>query len=136
MNMKIKSDFVTNSSSTSYIIYLPENFDVLNAIKEKKPELLDRLSSEKNKLFLNDVIEKAKKDSEVLMDSYDWVASNPLYTGKDCYEVFDVFHMIISELGLIVDGIDTGPDDIQIYINVGSSKAKEKIKKIKSITGE
>jgi len=44
--------------------------------------------------------------------------------------------MIISELGLIVDGIDTGPDDIQIYINVGSSKAKEKIKKIKSITGE
>jgi len=65
VNMKIKSDFVTNSSSTSYIIYLPENFDVLNTIKEKKPELLDRLSSEKNKLFLNDVIEKAKKDSEV-----------------------------------------------------------------------
>ena len=134
--MKIKSDFVTNSSSTSYIIYLPENFDVLAAVQEKKPELFDWLSSEKNKILLKDIIEKVKKDSEIMMDAYDWVRSNPSYSGQDCYEVFNVFYRIVSELGLIIDGIDTGPDDIQVYINIGSSEAKEKIRNIKSIVGE
>jgi hypothetical protein len=42
----------------------------------------------------------------------------------------------VRELGLIIDGIDTGPDDIQVYINIGSSQTKEKIRNIKTIVGE
>jgi len=36
--MKLKSDFVTNSSSTSYIVYIPDRFDIekcLNVLKSK-----------------------------------------------------------------------------------------------------
>lgn len=136
--MKIKSDFVTNSSSTSYIIYLPENFDILAAAKEKVPQVLDWLdNSEESKMLLKDLIEEVKTNSEIYMDVYDWKNKyeNAEFK-KSVHHVFSVFSTIVRELGLIVDGIDTGPDYIQVYINVGSSKAKEKIKKIKSITGE
>ncbi len=134
MNMKIKSDFVTNSSSTSYIIYLPENFDVLTAVEEKVPQVLDWLGdNEESKMLLKDLIEEAQTSSEIYMDVYNWRGK---YKNVDFQNVFGVFSTIVRELGLIIDGIDTGPDDIQVYINIGSSQTKEKIRNIKTIVGE
>jgi hypothetical protein len=41
--MKIKQDFITNSSSTSFVICLPKDFDILKFLEENKENISDEL---------------------------------------------------------------------------------------------
>ena len=68
--MKVKESFVTNSSSTSYIIYLPESIDPINMIKDKDPNILGWIEDQDLNV-LKRMFEKARKDSETSLNDYD-----------------------------------------------------------------
>lgn len=125
--MKQRFDFVTNSSSTSYIIYLPENFDPISKIKEKDPSFLSDLN-EQEILVLEEIVKKAKKEDTIYLDDYDYCQK---FSDADCYDVFCLFETMVRNLDLIVGGIDTGPDDIKTFVNIASDKVQKSISKIK-----
>jgi hypothetical protein len=70
--MKIKQDFVTNSSSTSYVICFPKNFDALKFLEENKENITDEL-----------------EDNEFTYDQFkdvldDFIKSKVLYLDNSC----------------------------------------------------
>lgn len=125
--MKQRFDFVTNSSSTSYIIYLPENLDLISKIKEKNPDFLSYFNNDQERVMFEDIIKKAKEEDTLYLDSYDWVQ----YNSVDYYSVFCLFESMVRDLGLIIGGIDTGPDDIKTFVNIANNKVQDSISKIK-----
>lgn len=52
--MKIKSDFVTNSSSTAYVIVVPGNFEVTDEVINKKLDEWD-IEEEEKESFITDI---------------------------------------------------------------------------------
>ncbi len=125
--MKQRFDFVTNSSSTSYIIYLPENFDPISKIKEKDSGFLSDLN-EQEILVLEEIIKTAKKEDTIYLDNYDYCQK---FSDADCYDVFCLFETMVRDLDLIVGGIDTGADNIKTFVNIASDKVQKSISKIK-----
>jgi hypothetical protein len=61
--MKIKCDFITNSSSSSYIVYLPGPFQIKDILKQE--ELIDFENPEQIKDYnFRHILLKKKKDKE------------------------------------------------------------------------
>ena len=56
--------------------------------------------------------------------------------GIDTRELVDIFYRTVDKLGLIVGGIDMGPDQGPIYYNIASKEVSKKIAKIKSDVGD
>jgi hypothetical protein len=128
--MRIKADFVTNSSSTAYIIYLPDWFDILGVAKEECPELI----MEEDEPYIKQAFELLKSQSLSFLDS-DIFTDLPI-DDLDTYQIFDEVQCIMRKLNLIIGGIDTGPDDYPTYFNVASVQSQSKIKEIKSKIGD
>jgi len=134
--MKVKESFVTNSSSTSYIIYLPESIDPIDMIKDKDPNILAWIEDQDLNV-LKRMFEKARKDSETSLNCYDMdMFIDEDEEGIDTRELVDIFYNIVDKLGLIVGGIDMGPDQGPIYYNIASKEISKKIAKIKSDVGD
>jgi len=117
--LKIKSDFVTNSSSINYIVVLPNCFDVRNFLSIREhANILDN-----SRVHIDDVITSFDM---LLMDGS--VSSEDFY---DCPEVFDYTLRVLNELGVIVERIDTPAGAPYIILNVGAhiDKIKEKLAK-------
>lgn len=105
--MKVKYDFVTNSSSCSYIICIPlENIkEVVDIIRKKHPDIPNNL-----------------------LDQF--YANSVIYFGDRYYETFFEIHKIITDMNYVLKSMDMGPENEPIYYNVGETKILDKIKKI------
>ena len=54
----------------------------------------------------------------------------------DLSEIFNTAENMLRDCGLIVGGIDIGPDMLPTYVNIGSSQTKETIGAIRSKIGD
>jgi len=102
--MKIRNGFVSNSSSSSFVICLPENFDINSIDFEKASQ---RKYCQKTPDQLRKTIEKLINDKG--MDQYD---------GGDIYSASDILK------DYIIASMETGPDAGQIIL-VDVNKVKK-----------
>ncbi len=123
--MKVKSDFITNSSSTSYVICLPDKItdELLEKLFEK---VIDNGDDELND---EDQLLEERKD-----EIKNWIKC--LEAGKELWReedpsIFDSLTKLAEEQDWIIDEKDTSSEAGQI--TALSKKDLEKIKRIKGI---
>jgi hypothetical protein len=119
--MKIKSDFVTNSSSTCFIVLVPNSYVVNDeilkkAIEEEGPYWNEEIPSfEQIKTEVSEYLELLKDGNTIWNDGYDGV-SPFIYTVTD---------RVISNEGFVIASVDIGPSD-----NMLSGVREEKIMEV------
>lgn len=126
--MKIKNDFITNSSSCSYVVFIPDNFDIDKFIDliddERLKEPLSASWNEYNLKTINDVKVKIKeKINRLIKNGYiyhdDWI--------------YYIIGELLEDLDLIIDEPETGGGDGSgCMINISGAPIREKLKTILS----
>jgi hypothetical protein len=122
--MKRKLDFVTNSSSTSYLVFMPDNFE----IRKFKDMILTRCEADLRDycdgLPLEEGLEKFFKEFD------DFINSGDFYQYEHDFS-FYLMSSILNELELIITEESTGSDDGSIQ-NLNVKVIRDKIETIKS----
>jgi len=98
--MKIRTAFVSNSSSSSYVVLFPKNFDI-NSID---------ISSFQQRNYFDGSDEEVM---EKLREAYNQLISNGEVYQYDNYQLFDVLSSLFTEepyRGYVIGGFETGPD--------------------------
>lgn len=107
--MKIKYDFVTNSSSCSYIVCIPDVEIFINKIEEKN--------------IISDDFKNA------IRNHYGY-----MFFGTDSYsydEFFEKIHKVAEKEGYIIMFDENGSDNEPQYMNIAFDKKQiEKLKRI------
>jgi hypothetical protein len=114
--MKIKNDFVTNSSSCSYIVCIPNMEEAVNKIskiKELTHEQIDMLTKDE---YGCGYIHFQNKDGN-------W--------DNDMYDDFHKIIQILTELGYPVFFLESGHDNECLIINIAHNE--EMRRKIKNV---
>lgn len=126
--MRIKNDFVTNSSSTSYIYLVPDSFDVKNflSIKEQAGYLDNILEEE-----LEDE-ERAELVSKVIeiFDDIKNGNSVEIYT-EDCEREYSVVYRLISELEMEILSSEISGGNGSVSIVISETFLNKKLNEIK-----
>lgn len=126
--MKIKSDFVTNSSSTSYLVFIPDNFDyeIVNRVIDASHTIQKDIEE------LNEWTERKGKDCKKEIED----AFKDLVNGKSVYhydcDSFYTIHEILHELGLVVSVKELSGSQDGHIINLNSKDIKSKLETIRS----
>lgn len=102
--MKIKTDFVTNSSSTAYVIFIPNNYypsevEIQKAYERYKKDFCDdevELSEERLYKELPECLEQLK-EGETLSSDYD-------------YSLYYLVLQICGDAGLVLASMDMNGD--------------------------
>ena len=122
--MKRKIDFITNSSSCSYLVYIPDSFDFKKAIEDNM-ELIDK------ELSKEWIAEEFSKDEFILelKQMYSYLSRNG-ETSAESFEVYSVLSDILSKNSFIVEGIDCGENESSFMININSKQHQKTIANI------
>jgi len=102
--MKIKNDFVTNSSSTSYIVCIPESYKFSKKIIEdniNSYDIGDYDSIDEILISANELLEKIKSGTEISLGDDDTYS----------YELIRMVSELIPD-DLVIAGIDSKEDSI------------------------
>ena len=108
--MKIRNGFVSNSSSSSFVILLPENFDIETIDFQKVVDSLDYCDS----------------NSEDVKESLKSLIKNKALWNEESYDTVDALHEILKPY--IIAEVDGGPDEGKIIL-----ADRKRIKKILGI---
>ena len=117
--MKIKTDFVTNSSSTSYVVCMPRDFIITEKMVEEdaydynyliKDYEDDGIANPEESCLknLNDAVQHLREKGRIFQDHVDAISS---------YTHYNIVATTLREAGYVIDSFDTGPDS-GIIINV------------------
>lgn len=131
--MKIKADFVTNSSSSCFVVFVPDSYKLSDQVLKKciaeNIEWWDQTEEEETtideyvELMRGDVIdciEKLKQGNDVYKDDYGG-------DGID-YKVYATVDTLMSDEGFGVTSVETSGDGLDQIVGV----PEEKIMKILS----
>jgi hypothetical protein len=110
--LKLKGDFVTNSSSTSYVVFIPEDFEIKSFDDLENP--YDNFDEEDDDEILEIVRVGLKRVKE----------GDTLYE-EDDYSILSLLKDICNKNGFVLDMIDTDSDR-----GVLSGITKEAIEKV------
>lgn len=115
--MKIKLGFVTNSSSTVYILYIPPGYD-----------MTDKELDEAVEKYFYEVEENFEGDNEyrkqVYVDFIDLKENGYLHMEDSYYTLPAVREILVNMNHFDIFQIDVGPDSEQMH-NVTEEKIKE-----------
>jgi hypothetical protein len=114
--VKIKGDFVTNSSSTSFIVYIPDNFNI-----DEFFHLIDGWD------YIEDDAEMTKEELRMNIKKLEEVGSIDEWHNLGFWLLPDLLH----ELELIITHWETGSLGGKL-ININSKPLKEGVEVIKS----
>jgi len=124
--MKIKQDFITNSSSASYLVYIPDSFDIKKAIEENQ----DLVDKEMAKEWIAKEYTKDEFISEILYNHSSLL--NHGETNAYPFEPYEVLSDIYSKNGFMIQFMEQGGEnDDSFMININCQSYQNKIKKIK-----
>lgn len=109
--MKVRSGFVSNSSSSSYIVAVPEeeSFDDIDLTKLPEDE----------KSIVKNILNRIKR-SENSYFHYD----------NDEYELVEDAIQVLSKMGYILNFIEEGPEETHVFYNVLTGEPRKIINKI------
>jgi hypothetical protein len=123
--MKIRQGFVSNSSSSSFVVYVPKNFELTDEIMEIAINTADEIDIDdenelntfkENVVYAIDSLKSGKSIHEYDID----------------YDVFNSVYEILEKNNLIVTSINGGPDDGKI-VGLSETKVKQIMEKFNSI---
>jgi hypothetical protein len=113
--MKIRQGFVSNSSSSSFVILLPKNFD---------PDMyVDNMEDSEIEKILSDHDVKSKKKIKEYLTML--VKDKGIYSG-DNYKAFYMCSDVLDEF--VITEVEGGPDDGSITLL--SEKERERLKNL------
>ena len=121
--MKIRLGFVSNSSSSSYIVAIPDNFKIDD---KELNEWAENMLQDYRKIKTIDKAIKCIKDN-----------LNELKNDGNLYSNdtpgFCAIQEILEQKGFIIDYLNGAADGQDIIMNVGCDKTLKKIRKIMEI---
>lgn len=113
--MKVKSDFVTNSSSCSYIVCIPDMDKFLKELSEK--------------------IEIPEKFVDEFRRNHEYICfgDEDDESGVSVYDKFHEMNNVVDNLGYIIMFDEGGPENTPMYLNI--AYCSKRIKQLKKILG-
>jgi len=119
--MKIRTGFVSNSSSTSYVVFLPKDFDLEDYMAEFTNEQLEQMGKWADCSF-EELIERSLAEFQRALDARD----SSTYQYGDDYGIFEFFEKLFEQL--IISAVEQGGDGEGVMKFVRQEDLENKIK--------
>lgn len=121
--MKIRNGFVSNSSSTSYLISLPKNFNIDKVLSEKNIQRIKSKTESKWQIEYLDKNKNLKEDLEYLLEK-GFVTSDDGYGNEGDNVCFQSLLLLLNDY--VFKNIECGADNESTLVLIDRSRSKGK----------